>query len=147
MKPSTMFHVKRPRKKHRDLPDDQRRKANARATANVSVRRGRLLRLACESCGALHAEKHHVDYSQPLNVRWLCRPCHLKEHAPATPPPCSVCRGPRDRPGQQFCKACHAAYMRKFRMKQRALVTLARTLIRQGKAVLPPEGDAPCSKA
>lgn len=141
-----MFHVKRPRKKHRELNEAQRLKANVRATANVNQRRGRLLRLACESCGALHAEKHHSDYSQPLVVRWLCRPCHLKEHTPATPPPCSVCRGPRDRKGQAFCRACHAAYMRQFRAKQHALVTLARTLIREGKATLPPGGGTPCSQ-
>ena len=147
MKPTAMFHVKRPRKKHRELNDDQRKKANVRATANVSQRRGRLIRLACEACGALHAEKHHVDYNQPLLVRWLCRPCHLKEHAPAGPPVCSVCRGPRDRAGQQFCLACHAAYMREWRKKQRALVALARTLIREGKATLPEttEGGASCS--
>lgn len=137
MKPIAMFHVKHPRKKHRELGDDQRRKAIARATANVSVRRGRLLRLPCEVCGALRAEKHHVDYSQPLLVRWLCRPCHLKEHAQQGPPPCSLCRGERDRPGQQLCRACHAAYMREWRKKQHALVQLARTLIAEGKATAP----------
>lgn len=25
---------------------------------------------------------------------------------------CSKCRGPNDRPGQRYCKACHAAFMR-----------------------------------
>ncbi len=66
--------------------------------------------------------------------------CHVERR-------CSVCPGPRDRRGQAYCKACHAAYMRSFRVKQRALVALARTLIREGKASLPPAGGDPCSQA
>lgn len=23
---------------------------------------------------------HHPDYSKPLEVVWMCRPCHLAEH-------------------------------------------------------------------
>jgi ribosomal protein S27AE len=37
----------------------------------------------CPSCGSqdspIHA--HHADYSQPLDVRWLCAPCHGRLHA------------------------------------------------------------------
>jgi hypothetical protein len=31
----------------------------------------------CEVCGATKVEKHHPDYSKPLEVRWLCREHHL----------------------------------------------------------------------
>jgi ribosomal protein S27AE len=34
----------------------------------------------CENCGAPDAHAHHDDYSQPLDVRWLCRACHGIEH-------------------------------------------------------------------
>jgi hypothetical protein len=69
------------RKKHSELTDEQRAKANSRSTANVAVRRGKLKREPCERCGGLNAEKHHDDYSKPLEVRWLCRECHMEHHA------------------------------------------------------------------
>lgn len=31
----------------------------------------------CEGCGLpLRLEKHHPDYSKPLLIVWLCKPCH-----------------------------------------------------------------------
>ncbi len=43
---------------------------------------------ACEVCGQTKAFKdgrrgiqaHHDDYNKPLNVRWLCQPCHHEWH-------------------------------------------------------------------
>lgn len=37
----------------------------------------------CEQCSATNVaiEASHSDYSQPLNVRWLCRSCHRREDA------------------------------------------------------------------
>ncbi len=55
------------RPKHRDLDDDTRRRANARAYAGVYLRRGKLERKPCERCGADNAEMHHDDYSRPLD--------------------------------------------------------------------------------
>lgn len=42
---------------------------------------GHLTRQPCEHCGStedIHA--HHANYSKPLEVMWLCRPCHVAEH-------------------------------------------------------------------
>lgn len=46
-----------------------------------AVRGGRLTPQPCERCGTtenLHA--HHEDYSKPLDVTWLCQPCHGERH-------------------------------------------------------------------
>lgn len=45
-----------------------------------AVRDGRLKRGACEICGALKVHGHHIDYTQPLKVRWLCVPHHKAVH-------------------------------------------------------------------
>jgi hypothetical protein len=55
-----------------------------------AVLRGRLSKLTtCERCGKTPPpfkdgrspiQAHHFDYSKPLEVHWLCQPCHHKEH-------------------------------------------------------------------
>lgn len=34
----------------------------------------------CEECGVCEVHAHHTDYSKPLDVRWLCAPCHIRGH-------------------------------------------------------------------
>lgn len=53
-------------------------KATAQRLASQAVRGGKLPRKnECEQCGATgRLEKHHPNYSQPLNVVWLCCACH-----------------------------------------------------------------------
>lgn len=60
--------------------DEQRRRGIARSYAHVYVKRGVLKRQPCERCGAEPAQMHHADYSKPLEVTWVCRPCHLSLH-------------------------------------------------------------------
>ena len=71
---------------HSGIKKWQHRHAEARraqTVVNNAIRDGRLVRgIACEFCRAterLHA--HHDDYSKPLEVRWLCIPCHRPWHA------------------------------------------------------------------
>ena len=53
-------------------------KYRAHCAVNNALRDGRIKRkVRCEDCGKkgpLH--KHHEDYSKPMEVIWLCVPCH-----------------------------------------------------------------------
>lgn len=67
-------------RKTNPMSPEQKRKDNARSYANVYLRRGKIQRQPCKACGHEKAEMHHHDYAKPLEVEWLCRPCHLQEH-------------------------------------------------------------------
>ena len=61
--------------------EEQRRKDISRSYAGVYKRRWAILQEDCERCGSPNSEMHHKDYSRPIDVVWLCRPCHLNLHA------------------------------------------------------------------
>ncbi len=52
----------------------------ARVALNNALRDGRVAKAPCRVCGSARSEAHHDDYSRPLDVRWLCRPCHRAHH-------------------------------------------------------------------
>ena len=65
-------------------------KVRAGSTLRYHIRQGLLERPSfCSQCGApqhfnlgqSYLEAHHHDYTKPLDVRWLCGPCHKLEHA------------------------------------------------------------------
>ncbi|OEU75209.1 MAG: hypothetical protein BA874_03740 [Desulfuromonadales bacterium C00003068] len=56
-------------------------KRKAQSIVACAIRDKELVRLPCEVCGAterIHA--HHNDYSDPLDVRWLCAKHHSELH-------------------------------------------------------------------
>lgn len=59
-------------------------KMRAHSAVQRAVRNGTLVRpLECEGCGPDYSgklEAHHDDYTRPLDVKWLCDPCHKKRH-------------------------------------------------------------------
>lgn len=75
-------------KKHRTRVLAERkayRQANAKikrahTAVRDALRRGILTKQPCEVCGE-RAVAHHDDYSQPLNVRWLCTLHHRQWHS------------------------------------------------------------------
>jgi hypothetical protein len=80
---------KRSRPPYADLPAERRRRQIARSYAGVYFRRGKLKPKPCQlrrtSKTPCHGpiEKHHRDYSKPLDVVWGCRGHHREEHAEA----------------------------------------------------------------
>jgi hypothetical protein len=61
------------RKRHRD-------RDLAHKAVQTAIARGKLERGLCEVCGEPNAHAHHDDYSQRLNVRWLCKVHHETLH-------------------------------------------------------------------
>lgn len=55
-------------------------KRAARGAVSSAVQRGTLKKQPCVRCGAPKTQAHHHDYSKPLDVTWLCPPCHRLEH-------------------------------------------------------------------
>jgi hypothetical protein len=54
---------------------------HAHNAANNALRDKKISkRLLCEACGSKgKIHKHHADYSQPLDIVWLCARCHAWE--------------------------------------------------------------------
>jgi hypothetical protein len=67
---------------------DKRRRRKSRTKLHAwwaiqdAVRRGHVQKPEhCSNCGtACSPDAHHADYEKPLEVEWLCRPCHLAAH-------------------------------------------------------------------
>ena len=59
--------------------EDTRRQTAHSAVARA-IKNGVLTRMPCERCGAVKSEGHHEDYDKPLEVMWLCTPCHKQRH-------------------------------------------------------------------
>lgn len=65
-------NMRETRRKHVELSDEQRAKANCRSHTNVLIRRGVLVPVPCERCGSVDVQAHHLDYTDPRRVAWLC---------------------------------------------------------------------------
>ena len=58
---------------------DKRRSVCHSAVARA-IKHGTLIRQPCIRCGNEKSLAHHEDYDFPLDVMWLCQPCHRKRH-------------------------------------------------------------------
>lgn len=59
--------------------EDVRRNVAHTAVAKA-IRNGLLTRMPCVRCGHEKSVAHHEDYDKPLDVMWLCQPCHKQRH-------------------------------------------------------------------
>ena len=74
---------------HAAPPPPSTARGLAHQQVSIAIREGRLTRPdACELCPSrrgdwptwtIHA--HHEDYARPLDVIWLCNPCHNRVHS------------------------------------------------------------------
>jgi hypothetical protein len=55
-------------------------KMKTRNRTQYLIKRGIILKLACEVCGDPKSETHHPDYCNEFRVEWLCRRCHRDLH-------------------------------------------------------------------
>lgn len=66
------------------VSDEWRKKDKRRTAAHNAVARavkaGKLDKRPCQRCSAPKAIAHHEDYDKPLDVVWLCQPCHKQRH-------------------------------------------------------------------
>jgi hypothetical protein len=46
----------------------------------AAIRSGLIVMKSCEICGDKKVQVHHLDYSDPMKVMWLCRTHHLEAH-------------------------------------------------------------------
>lgn len=58
--------------------EDKKRQVYAQVEAARKL--GQCLSQPCEQCGDPKAVGHHEDYDRPLDLIWLCRSCHRKNH-------------------------------------------------------------------
>lgn len=56
----------------------------ARIAVSHAIRDGRLIRPdKCQRCGVgCVPQGSHDDYTHPLDVEWLCKPCHIAKDLP-----------------------------------------------------------------
>jgi ribosomal protein S27AE len=59
---------------------EDKRRAKAHSAVSHAIRSGDLVRLPCVRCGEKKSLAHHEDYDKPLDVMWLCQPCHKQRH-------------------------------------------------------------------
>lgn len=71
--------------RERKFPEKHR----ARRILKEAVKYGKVEKpTVCPRCGvdevpAVEMHAHHHDYSKPLEIEWVCRSCHNKEHGHA----------------------------------------------------------------
>ena len=56
------------------------RRNKAHNAVHWAIKTGKLERQPCIRCESEKSLAHHENYDKPLDVVWLCQPCHKKRH-------------------------------------------------------------------
>lgn len=56
------------------------RRQRAHNLVSREIAKGTLVREPCCRCGSSKSLAHHEDYDRPLDIMWLCQPCHKQRH-------------------------------------------------------------------
>ena len=59
---------------------EDKRRQMAHYAVSRAIKAGSLVRSPCVRCGEQKSLAHHEDYDKPLDVMWLCQPCHKQRH-------------------------------------------------------------------
>jgi len=59
---------------------EDKRRQKAHYAVSQAIRNGRIQREPCIRCGEVKSLAHHEDYDKPLDIMWLCQPCHKQRH-------------------------------------------------------------------
>lgn len=60
--------------------EEDSRRQYAHGKVSRALKSGLLVRNPCIRCGEEKSVAHHDDYDKPLDVMWLCQPCHKQRH-------------------------------------------------------------------
>jgi len=60
--------------------EEDRRRQKAHNAVRRAIVRGDLQKFPCVRCGSPQSIAHHENYDKPLDVMWLCQPCHKQRH-------------------------------------------------------------------
>ena len=56
------------------------RRQKCHSAIRQAIIKGILVKVPCIRCGEIKSLAHHEDYDKPLEVMWLCQPCHKQKH-------------------------------------------------------------------
>ena len=59
---------------------EDKRRQQAHTAVAKGLRHGTIFKEPCCRCGNEKSLAHHDDYDKPLDIMWLCQPCHKQRH-------------------------------------------------------------------
>ena len=74
------YRVKQRAEINRAWRAEDKRRQRAHSKVSYAIMKGYIFKKPCEKCGNVKSVAHHEDYDKPLEIIWLCQPCHSQRH-------------------------------------------------------------------